>query len=1242
MIRYEPGLVVVATYDYPSSENEDLSFSTGDKILVIEQVNNEWLKGQLNGKSGIFPISFVEKYGTQTTQAVFDFPAECAEDLGVKTGERLFVKSIVDENWACLVNSSGRKGNVPRNFLSPFQIEVANSLTSGSSFPSYEHQSSQWSYNGNVSGNQFGAESSNTKKNSSNPPGAVAGIDSFGLNNNLPQSSSSLFQPRTSLNPASSRVTSEKVASASSKATPMKAFEPQNGFNDFFTGELSHKDTLKGFTGSSSSNSGGMRRAVSQYLGPNDVTDGDDVDDDISEFSSGRNATAEKGFDDLSTSGSFSSSLTKSASSMDLRHASKAAIKSENQRTNAVNELIKTERIFSTDMDLFVEIFPASDWNALKINYRSVCGNIVQVQQFSKGLLVDLDRAKAGDEKFGALFLGKCDQLIRVFTEYCTNFENVPKTVEQYCLNKEISRFFDKGIQAMKKRGSKVLNMNSILLQPIQRVVKYPLLLGEISKHTSEMHPDKTNLLKSVAKLHEVVESINQTKRTREVVERYRSNEPSSFKGIFSKMSLGSLKKKSNRFSQNISNKLFNHVVDDFEFEKFRTDMKSLEKQLGTFQGSLSSYGRTVATFSSSMLGVVNEVKGLLLDKFSSEEMYKAHLTLCTRLKELSAKHVLAVENHVLKRVAKLIGMFTGPNNLVKKRDHKLLDYEKLLKDEVPESDDSLYTAKGNYTALNDQLKQELPQFNKLVQKNLADLAIYFLRLRSNFLTEFRTHFDKCSRSNKICTAASVSHINIRDIFEQKHIEVASKIASQVSFVPPSFASSPLPSETTDKQQKTASNGATASRKSKTSTSNRHSMFVNSNDTPGSESSSKQTESIKKKVRAKYAQRDLYTCKSLYKSDKPVHLNLEAGELVGVMQRKDPCGNANIWFVDNGDETGLVEALFLSPVFPTSPIEEHDPIVMRQKRAKATEGSVSTVRTRPKSMFESSGESEHSNSIAFDPFGSPDSKDQADMGLLAPVYLSPRNSRHNQVSSVTLSPKQYKKGATTTQNSTSKNSTANGSTSPKSPRLNQTTRKNASNRSSTLNLNQSAEKSNVGLNMFDPLSDNNNLIGQQPTSQHRNQATTHASNQMSSPKRDTQSIKQDFNQSSQHFISNSFQQNAFASSENSNSHNSQLSDLSVDSGFGGSPLTSINNRISQFNSAASSVNNGSMSADYLQQPVQVQNPPSLGRFKVCYYYCSATEVEKVNKPQNEHIAGKSSHVIQDFQIFFNKSVESLK
>lgn len=59
----------VARFDYEATEADDLGFVTGDVIRLKDHVGEEWLRGELNGKTGVFPLAFVEVIEHLPTQA---------------------------------------------------------------------------------------------------------------------------------------------------------------------------------------------------------------------------------------------------------------------------------------------------------------------------------------------------------------------------------------------------------------------------------------------------------------------------------------------------------------------------------------------------------------------------------------------------------------------------------------------------------------------------------------------------------------------------------------------------------------------------------------------------------------------------------------------------------------------------------------------------------------------------------------------------------------------------------------------------------------------------------------------------------------------------------------------------------------------------------------------------------------------------------------------------------------------
>lgn len=50
----------MALFDYEGEEDDELTFSQGDTIALQELVSQEWGRGQIYGRVGIFPLNFIK------------------------------------------------------------------------------------------------------------------------------------------------------------------------------------------------------------------------------------------------------------------------------------------------------------------------------------------------------------------------------------------------------------------------------------------------------------------------------------------------------------------------------------------------------------------------------------------------------------------------------------------------------------------------------------------------------------------------------------------------------------------------------------------------------------------------------------------------------------------------------------------------------------------------------------------------------------------------------------------------------------------------------------------------------------------------------------------------------------------------------------------------------------------------------------------------------------------------------
>ncbi|RUS18990.1 SH3 domain protein [Endogone sp. FLAS-F59071] len=98
---------VRALYDFTPTESGELGFQKGDIIRVLENVYRDWWKGELRGKTGIFPVNYVEKIVDAT-------PAELQKEAQMEA-EVMAEARNVEQLLQSLASVDARKDAVSDN-----------------------------------------------------------------------------------------------------------------------------------------------------------------------------------------------------------------------------------------------------------------------------------------------------------------------------------------------------------------------------------------------------------------------------------------------------------------------------------------------------------------------------------------------------------------------------------------------------------------------------------------------------------------------------------------------------------------------------------------------------------------------------------------------------------------------------------------------------------------------------------------------------------------------------------------------------------------------------------------------------------------------------------------------------------------------------------------------------------------------------------------------------------------------
>ncbi|XP_042557696.1 SH3 domain-containing protein 19 isoform X2 [Dipodomys spectabilis] len=153
----------VARFEYIGDQKDELSFSEGEVIILKEYVNNEWAKGEVGDRTGIFPLNFVElledfpapganisstkvppktkkeasgsksqdnNLSEEWCKALHSFTAETSDDLAFQRGDRILILERLDADWY-RGRLHDREGIFPAVFVQRCAAEAKTVCTPG-------------------------------------------------------------------------------------------------------------------------------------------------------------------------------------------------------------------------------------------------------------------------------------------------------------------------------------------------------------------------------------------------------------------------------------------------------------------------------------------------------------------------------------------------------------------------------------------------------------------------------------------------------------------------------------------------------------------------------------------------------------------------------------------------------------------------------------------------------------------------------------------------------------------------------------------------------------------------------------------------------------------------------------------------------------------------------------------------------------------------------------------------------
>ncbi|NXA57200.1 PKHG3 protein, partial [Nothocercus julius] len=148
-----------------------------------------------------------------------------------------------------------------------------------------------------------------------------------------------------------------------------------------------------------------------------------------------------------------------------------------------VLEIVESERTYARDLRSIVEgylgkIIDAEEPLLRPEQVSALFGNIEDIYELSSNLLQNLDSCDNDPAAVAVCFVTR-SQEFDIYTQYCNNYPNSVAALTECMRNKQQAKFFRECQEQMRH----ALPLGAYLLKPVQRILKYHLLLQEIAKH---------------------------------------------------------------------------------------------------------------------------------------------------------------------------------------------------------------------------------------------------------------------------------------------------------------------------------------------------------------------------------------------------------------------------------------------------------------------------------------------------------------------------------------------------------------------------------------------------------------------------------------------------------------------------------------------------------------------------------------------------------------------------------------
>lgn len=110
------GSLVESAFAFCARNDSELTFPSDALIEVTKDVDEDWLEGSFNGRTGLFPKSYIKSSEIPCARAVYPFVGESTGELTFREGDCIFLRRRLNSQWM-EGEINGNVGLFPSSFV---------------------------------------------------------------------------------------------------------------------------------------------------------------------------------------------------------------------------------------------------------------------------------------------------------------------------------------------------------------------------------------------------------------------------------------------------------------------------------------------------------------------------------------------------------------------------------------------------------------------------------------------------------------------------------------------------------------------------------------------------------------------------------------------------------------------------------------------------------------------------------------------------------------------------------------------------------------------------------------------------------------------------------------------------------------------------------------------------------------------------------------------------------------------